>query len=120
MKSKANPIYREYPGGTKEWTLDGLLHREDGPAYEGFRSHKEWWYMGKRHRIGGPAVEWADGSKSWWLNNNLHREDGPAIEEANGYKCWYLDGIAYTEQKYWKLLFKYGKITEKELFLRLL
>ena len=31
--------------GTKEWYLNGKLHREDGPA-----------------------IEWSDGSKSWYLN----------------------------------------------------
>ena len=36
---------RVYPNGDKEWSLNGKLHREDGPA-----------------------EEWANGSKFWWLN----------------------------------------------------
>jgi len=34
------------------WYLNGLWHREDGPAYE--------------H---------ADGTRAWYLNGQLHRED---------------------------------------------
>ena len=34
--------------GTKEWYLNGKLHREDGPA-----------------------IERSDGSKSWYLNDKL-------------------------------------------------
>ena len=45
-----------YPNGDKFWWLNGKLHREDGPAYEG-----------------------ANGNKSWYLNGKLHREDGPAM-----------------------------------------
>jgi hypothetical protein len=29
--------------GEKYWYLNGLLHREDGPAYEGYNGYKEWW-----------------------------------------------------------------------------
>ena len=53
--------------GTKSWSLQGSLHREDGPA-----------------------IEWSDGTKSWYLNGKLHREDGPAVEWANGDKWWCL------------------------------
>jgi antitoxin component YwqK of YwqJK toxin-antitoxin module len=55
--------------GNKYWYLNGLLHREDGPA-----------------------VELANGTKQWYLNGQLHRTDGPAIEFKNGEKRWYLNG----------------------------
>ena len=64
--------------GTKKWSLNGQLHREDGPA-----------------------IEWSDGDKSWYLNGKRHREDGPAIEWADGYKEWHLNGTEYTEAE-WK------------------
>ena len=48
---------RVYDDGTKEWYLNGKLHREDGPA-----------------------IEWASGGKSWYLNGKVHREDGPYFE----------------------------------------
>jgi hypothetical protein len=33
----------EWPSGTKEWYLNGKLHRVDGPAWEGANGTKEWW-----------------------------------------------------------------------------
>jgi len=41
--------YYVTPDGTKVWTLNGILHRQDGPAYE-----------------------FADGSLSWWLYGNYY------------------------------------------------
>lgn len=69
---------RFHDHGTKEWLLNGKLHREDGPA-----------------------VEYIDGTKKWFLNGKLHREDGPAVEFASGEKRWYLDNYNYTEAD-WK------------------
>jgi hypothetical protein len=37
----------EWPEGRKEWFVDGLQHREDGPA-----------------RV------WPNGAKEWWLDDN--------------------------------------------------
>ena len=51
--------------GSKNWYLDGILHREDGPA-----------------------IEDSNGNKTWYLNDKCHREDGPAIEYSDGYKEW--------------------------------
>ena len=51
------PEMTERANRSKEWYLNGLLHREDGPA-----------------------VEYADGDKYWYLNDKRHREDGPAVE----------------------------------------
>ena len=51
-----------------------ILHREDGPAFEGYNGDKEWWIDGKRHREDGPAVEWRDGDKEWYLNGVRFRE----------------------------------------------
>jgi hypothetical protein len=38
---------REYTNGTKKWFLNGIHHREDGPAIERADGHKEWWLNGK-------------------------------------------------------------------------
>ena len=86
--------------GAKHWTLNGKLHREDGPAYEGYDGDKAWYLNGKRHREGGPAVEGANGNKFWWLNGKIHREDGPALEFADGTKYWYLNGEKVTEEEH--------------------
>jgi hypothetical protein len=66
-----------YSSGTKEWRLNGKLHREDGPAYE--------------HH---------SGSKTWYLYGNLHREDGPAVERYDGTKEWWLDGESLSEEEH--------------------
>jgi hypothetical protein len=71
MKSidkKGNIVYRN---------SDGLLHREDGPAFEHVH-----------------------GTKVWYINGLRHRENGPAIENGNGIKKWYINGVSYTEQEY--------------------
>lgn len=78
--------------GDKEWRLNGVLHREDGPAVECADGHKEWHLNGQLHREDGPAVERADGGKYWYLDGDIHREDGPAMEHADGHKTWFLRG----------------------------
>ena len=90
---------RVWPNGTKEWFLNGSLHREDGPAIERWDGTK-WFLHGNLHREDGPAVECANGDKWWFLNGNRHREDGPAIEWANGYKEWWLHGEELTEEEH--------------------
>jgi len=72
---KTQPKQYEYPDGTKSWRLNGRLHREDGPAYEGITGHKEWWLNGKRHRLDGPAVEYPNGYKAWFLNGKQYTEE---------------------------------------------
>ena len=64
-----------YANGTKEWYLNGKLHREDGPAIEDANGYKEWWINGERHREDGPAVECADGSKTWYINGKQLTEE---------------------------------------------
>jgi hypothetical protein len=81
----------EYADGTKEWWLNGEIHRVDGPAWEYADGRKEWWLNGKYHREDGPAIEYADGSKAWWLNGKRHRVDGPARVLSNGSKSWWLN-----------------------------
>ncbi len=61
--------------GNKKWYLNGLRHREDGPAVEQANGDKWWFLKGKLHRIDGPAIEWADGSKEWYLNDKKITED---------------------------------------------
>jgi len=85
------PICKTSPKGDKIWLLNGIPHREDGPAIEYANGTKEWFLNGKRHREDGPAIERANGDKVWFLNNKLHREDGPAVERANGFKEWWLN-----------------------------
>jgi hypothetical protein len=62
--------------GTKEWYLNGVLHREDGPA-----------------------VEWVSGYKAWYKNGKLPRTDGPAIET-----FWWLNGYPYSKEEWFNKL----------------
>jgi hypothetical protein len=76
----------EFKNGTKQWRLDGHLHREDGPA-----------------------VEHSDGTKEWYLNGKLHREDGPAYEYTDGYytggyKQWWILGSYVADNNHFSRL----------------
>lgn len=82
----------EEADGSKEWWVNGDLHRTEGPAAEYPGGGKEWYINGKPPRIDGPAVEYADGSAEWWIKGELHRIDGPAVELANGPKYWHVKG----------------------------
>jgi len=42
--------YIERADGTKEWYLNGKLHRIDGPAIERANGDKEWWLNGERQK----------------------------------------------------------------------
>ena len=82
--------------GTKNWELNGDLHREGGPAVEWASGTKFWYQNGKLHREDGPAVESANGNKFWYTHDKRHRIDGPAVEYADGYKAWYINGKELT------------------------
>jgi hypothetical protein len=85
---------------TEDYTtyrIDGVLHREDGPAITWADGDKSWWKRGKRHREDGPAIEYASGGKEWWVNNQKHREDGPAEISGNGDKSWWVNGQRHRE-----------------------
>jgi hypothetical protein len=81
-----------FDNGNRCWTLNGKLHREDGPA-----------------------CEYADGTCIWWLNDKLHREDGPAIEFAGGRRWWYLNDTGYTEEEFLKKTAKVRELTVSEI-----
>ena len=87
--------------GDKVWTLNGKIHREDGPAIERSDGSKEWCLNGDLHCEDGPAIEYPNGSKFWYLNGLLHREDGPAIEWAVGTKEWWVNGKQVDEFVFW-------------------
>lgn len=62
----------------EEYFVDGLLHREDGPAVIINPLIKKWYKHGKKHRVDGPAYQ-SGSYEEWWIDDNLHREDGPAV-----------------------------------------
>lgn len=77
-------IIQHYPGTKNIWyeqyMLNGLLHREDGPAdivYDknGQKSVERWYLKGILHRFDGPAViTYKNGklqSEQWVLDNKV-------------------------------------------------
>ncbi len=88
----------------KCWYINGLRHREGGPAIEWTDGTKEWYSHGKRHRLDGPAIEANDGIKVWYVNGNCHREGGPAVEYTDGEKHWFMHGKRY------RVLYGCGKV----------
>ena len=82
-----------YSDGTKEWYLNGELHREDGPAIELSNGTKEWYLNGKRHREDGPAIEWPDGTKQWYINGKRQlREESSRTRKVSGL-CKFLNNV---------------------------
>ena len=79
-----------FESGSKMWAINGKRHREDGPAIEHANGDKEWYLRGERHRSNGPALERADGGKAWYVNGERHRLNGPAMEWADGRQEWYI------------------------------
>lgn len=54
--------------GTVVWEMDGVNHREDGPAII-MADGETWCLYGEFHRLDGPAVIWTDNSEpnEWWV-----------------------------------------------------
>ena len=88
------PIRNVGSNGTIWWSLNGVLHREDGPAAIEPNGSFEWRWKGEFHRDGGPAVN-KDGILYWYQHGVLHREDGPALEYPSGAKMWVRNGLYY-------------------------
>ena len=105
----------ENPNGSKEWYVNGELHRIDGPAIEVANGDRFWYVNGERHRTDGPAVEQADGRKAWFVNDKRHRTDGPAIEFADGRKAWYIHGKKMSEKQFDKWRAKNNPIKESRI-----
>ena len=59
---------------SKEWNVNGLRHRTDGPACIYPNRACVWVFNDKLHRIGGPAIEHVDGTKEWFLYGEKHTE----------------------------------------------
>lgn len=86
------------PNGYEAWYRDGLLHREDGPAFIDPSGAEGWYLHGRRHRADGPAIAGPNGYEAWYRDGMLHREDGPAIVRADGWREWWLRGYRFETQ----------------------
>ena len=105
--------------GDKQWWVNGQLHRLDGPAIIWSNGSKTWFVNGQRHRIDGPAIECSDGTKSWYVNDQLHRLDGPAIEHRDGYNAWWIEGQELTEDEFNRTVNPIQELTVEEISKRL-
>lgn len=72
VASTSTAICTTFKNGTKVWLVDGMRHREDGPAIEWDDGDKEWYLNGEQHRANGPAVEYTDGHKEWWFAGRMY------------------------------------------------
>ena len=59
------------------WSIDGILHRENGPSIIIPNRMKQWYLNGVRHREDGPAVVYLNPDNpeiyqgfEWWINGN--------------------------------------------------
>lgn len=100
-----------------EWYLNGLKHREDGPAIEWSNGDKEWYQHGVPYRKNGPTVERANGNLYWHnKKGELHREDGPAAKIKNQKTgkftySYYIRGVYFTKEQFKMIInSRYGLI----------
>ena len=63
------PICKVNKYGHKYWFMNGVLHREDGPAIEYTDGDRHWVVHSKSHRLDGPAVILANGETKWFIND---------------------------------------------------
>ena len=79
--------------------VETFIYFEDVETFTGVvkdkRNNIAYYLNGISHREDGPAIEFANGGKIWRLNGIYHREDGPAVEYGGGSKDWYLNGTCY-------------------------
>lgn len=75
-----------FEDGSKRWLVNGMYHRQDGPAIERPDGEKMWVFLGMVHRLDGAAVEKADGSKEWWVSGRQYRSIADWAEAALQYE----------------------------------
>src|ERR1700691_131013 len=79
----------EYPNGSIYYYLNGIIHREDGPAIIFSHGRLDYYLNGKWHREDGPAVIWSKGIIDYYLNDkNITKEVNNWIKENNIPEVW--------------------------------
>lgn len=80
--------------GVIMYRIDGVLHRDDGPAkaWPDF-NEEEWWVNGELHRIDGPAVVSDDPGVKWSVQGLRPPVDGRESEDyVDGRRLWWVRG----------------------------
>ena len=114
---------RQYTGRETVHRNDqGQLHNEHGPAIIN-SIIKEWYIQGMRHRIDGPAVIRVNGTNEWWQFGKQHRTDGPAIVWGNEFDQflatdfnlarWYVRGKRMFSNEQFS---KAAKVSKEDMF----
>ena len=85
--------------GKSVYRLNGLKHRENGPAAEYKDGTRMWFINGKLHREGGPAVIIPSKGNHYYYKGDLHRLDGPAVEFFDSYKEYWVYGDRYANEE---------------------
>ncbi len=104
-KVEQDTAWRVGLNANEEWWVDGVAHREDGPAKlwkKEFGWRQEWWLDGELHREDGPAiVEHGEQNEhsEWYRHGERHRVGGPAVESTNlpEINAWYENGQRHRE-----------------------
>ena len=52
--------------GFEDWRLNGVSHREGGPAHISHNWFKAWRIKGKLHRLNMPALKYFDGREYYY------------------------------------------------------
>jgi predicted hydrolase (HD superfamily) len=73
-----------------------MIEREDGT--------REWWIDGKLHRTDGPARIWKNGTEEWWFEGMLHRLDGPAVINAGCKNGWWAWDVVYSYEEWLEVI----------------
>ena len=66
---------RVYSDGSKEYFLNGKLHKEDGPAVEYTNGYKAWYKNGKPYNENGPVVIHPNGDKEYFVNKEEVKQE---------------------------------------------
>jgi len=85
------------------WKINGVIHKEDGPAIICENGYQEWYLYDQLHRLDGPAIIHPQGYNEWYYNGKLHRMDGTALDHPH-VKKWYIHGTELTEQQFNKFI----------------
>ncbi len=100
--------------GRMEWWIEGLRHREYGPAVVDIYGSMTWYYYGLRHNVGAPAVIDKNGNCEWYQFGKLHRDDGPAsIDKFDEFtiETWYKEGKRHRDGGVAEVVRAHGEIS---------
>ena len=79
------------------YELNGMYHREDGPAKIWPNGSYAWYFAGHRHREDGPALfDAISGHEEWFRYGQIHRIDGPARSRYGEKREWFLFNRKHT------------------------